>query len=105
MTKKNLSVVLFFAALGICQASFPLFSGLLKAEWFEWFNFVTLPLAGIALFERPRHKSSWAAAISGGFFLDVYSQKFFGFWIIILTATVLFVKFILKKYVRIPSFW
>ncbi len=41
-------------------------------------------------------------AVIGGFFLDLFSSRMFGFHILILLALAIFIKFVLKKYVRIP---
>ena len=42
------------------------------------------------------------AALIGGFFLDIFSGWFFGIYIIILALTAVFIKKIIKNYVRIP---
>jgi rod shape-determining protein MreD len=41
-------------------------------------------------------------ALIGGFFLDVFSSRVFGFYILILLALSLLIKFVFKKYVKIP---
>lgn len=41
-------------------------------------------------------------AFFGGLFLDIFSQRLIGFHVVILIAVALFLKFIFKRYVRIP---
>jgi len=41
-------------------------------------------------------------AAMGGFFLDLFSNRMFGFHILILVVLAIFIKFVFKKYVRIP---
>jgi len=43
-------------------------------------------------------------AIGGGFLLDVFSSKPFGFYTVIMFCLSILTMFILKKYVRNPSF-
>lgn len=42
------------------------------------------------------------SALFGGFFLDIFSNNFIGFNVLMLFAMALFIKIILKKYVRSP---
>ena len=42
------------------------------------------------------------AAFFAGFFLDIFSENFFGFWILILLVLSCFIKFVLKKHVQFP---
>ncbi len=97
-------LALFLPAI-ILQTSFLPHFYFLAGRWFEWINFITLSIIAIALFEKRRRRFAWAAGAWGGFLLDIYSQRFFGFWMIALLAAVLAIKFLIKKYVRIPSFW
>ncbi len=43
-----------------------------------------------------------ASAVAGGFFWDVFSQQPFGWHVLILLASALFIHFVFKKYVRYP---
>lgn len=105
MIKKLILIAAAAFALFLLQTSFaphfPFFAG----RWFEWANFITLPAVLFALFERRRHNLGWGLAVLGGFLLDIYSARFFGFWIIVLSFAVLAIKLGIKKYVRIPSLW
>ena len=103
MSGREIAIIAFFLFLVIIQASFAPHLDL-PGQWSDWLNMVDIAVAVIALFEKRKHRASWIAALSGGIFLDIYSE-FFGFWILILLALVALIKFVLKKYVRIPSFW
>lgn len=50
-------------------------------------------------------KSVWPTTIAatGGFFLDTFSQNFFGFHIILFFIIVIFVRFIFMQYVRVAG--
>ena len=58
----------------------------------------------INLFEAQKGKLGLFGAFFGGFFLDIFSENFIGFWVLILLAIAVFIKFILRKYVRFPTF-
>lgn len=106
MSGKSIIIVVAFYILAIIQVSFvSRFSFLFAFGWLGYLNFVALAAIGIALFERSRNNVGWLAALWGGFFLDLYSERFFGLWIVALLAAVFIIKRILKRYVRIPSFW
>jgi hypothetical protein len=105
MNKKEAAIIAIFGFLAILQTSFVPHFKMSGPGWFEWVNFIDTAVAVIALFERRRHNLSWLVALWGGIFLDLYSGRFFGFWIFTLLALVVLVKFAVKKYVRIPSYW
>lgn len=93
-------LVFFLYILALIQTSFLVhfdFKGYIL-------NLILIAVVILNLFEKPRsYLGLWSAGF-GGFFLDVFSETFFGFWILVLTTASLFIKFILKKYVRFPSF-
>jgi len=105
MNRRQLIIFAILTVLGLVQVSliphFFSFSWL----WLEWINLLDVAVAAIALLEKRSHKFSWLAAAVGGGFLDFYSRRFFGFWIIVLLAVVALIKFVVKKYVRLPSYW
>lgn len=105
MIKRDWLTILFLALMAVFQAGFVSHFTVFGGWWFEWVNFVTAPVAIIAVFEHRRRNLGWFAAISGGLFLDIYSARFFGFWVIFLLILTALVKFGIKKYVRIPSYW
>jgi hypothetical protein len=105
MRKRQIAVIAVLGVLAVAQASFAPHFELFLSGWFEWVNFVNIAVVVTALFERRRNKFGWLAAFCGGFFLDLYSGRFFGFWMIFILALVALIKFVVKKYVRIPSYW
>lgn len=100
MIKKLLVLTLILYILVIFQASF----------------LARFTLAGLALnltmlfviiwnvLESPKKKTGIFLALIAGFFLDIFSSYFIGFNILILLAFSFFIKYIFKKYVRIPFF-
>lgn len=64
------------------------------------FGFVIL----LALFEAEEYNTKFAAAIVGGFLLDVYSAKPFGFWTLLLVTSVFLIQTLVANYVRTPTF-
>lgn len=103
--KKILILALFFYFLVISQTSF-----LIHFDIF-WSGFLAPSLILITavflnFFESSKETSGLFIAFIGGFFLDIFSGEFlginfFGLWILISIITSLFIKFILKKYVRL----
>jgi hypothetical protein len=69
----------------------------------HFLNFVLVLVVIINLFEAQEGKLGLFGAFFGGFFLDIFSEIFLGFWVIILLAIAVFIKFILRKYVRFPT--
>jgi len=86
------------------------FLTLLQASFFPHFslghllNLVLIVVVLINLFEARKEKSGLFSAFFGGFFLDIFSENFIGFWILILLAISIFIKFVLRKHVRLPIF-
>ncbi len=94
--KKIISLILFFYLLVLFQSSFfthfPLKGYVL--------NFVLVAVILINFFEGFQKKIGIFSALLGGFFLDIYSENFFGFWVLILITVSLFIKYILKEYIH-----
>lgn len=97
MVRNILIFSLFFYFLTLFQASFLVHFGL----WGWVPNLILIFVALLNIF-TPDAKLGIGAAFIGGFFLDVFSDNFIGFWILILLAVALFIKFILTRYVRVP---
>lgn len=100
---KATAYILFFYVLVLLQTSFLVHF----KEVFGWWLAFGLLIIGVILvnfFEDHRKNSGIISAFFAGFFLDIFSENFFGFWTLILMAAAIFIKFILKKYVRIPTF-
>jgi len=104
MTKRQLFLVAALGAAALVQVSLAPHFLVAGQAWMRWINFVAVTIAVIAVFEKKNNKFSWVAAFTGGVFLDLYSNPF-GLWIVILVGAVAFIKLILKKYVRIVSYW
>jgi len=67
-------------------------------------NLVLIFVFLINLFEDQEGRLGLLGAFFGGFFLDIFSQFFLGFWVIILLMMAVFIKLILRRYVRLPTF-
>ena len=67
-------------------------------------NLVLIIVALINLLEPQKEKFGLFSAFFGGFFLDIFSENFLGFWVLILLTISIFIKLILKKHVRLPVF-
>lgn len=121
MVKKILVIIILFYILVLFQTSFlvhfDIFSGKLIS-----YSLILVPIILISIFtpldskhltrlnNRKANLTGLAsrydliAAFSAGFFLDIFSGKFIGFHILILVGLVIFIKFILQKYVQMPIF-
>lgn len=100
--KKVLILAISLYILTLLQTSFLIhFNIFLNNYWI--FNLVLITVFLISFFTPAYQKQDIIIAFIGGFFLDIFSENFFGFYILILVAISLFIKFILRKYVQIPS--
>lgn len=89
MTQKILILIPFFYILALLQTSF----------WFS-LPFILIAVILISFFTSSASLSPGiSSAFIGGLFLDVFSNHWFGFWVLILLGIVIFIK-ILRKYVR-----
>jgi len=95
MVKKILIYFLFFYILALFQTSF-----LIHFNLFLGLNLILISVILLNLFENLQQKSGILAAFIGGFFWDIFSENFIGFYILILLGVSIFIKFILKKYLR-----
>ncbi len=98
MLKALVLLVAIFFILTLTQTSFlvhfPVFGIVL--------NVSLLLLVLFNVFESPHKNVGLYAALISGFFLDIFSTRPFGFWILIFFLVALFVKLIFRKYVRVP---
>ncbi len=87
------------------------FLTILQTSFFVHFGFsgilpnITIVLAILwNIFERDKKIFSSGLFISAfaGFFLDIYSEGYLGVYTILLTASSVIIKKIVRKYVRIP---
>ena len=67
-------------------------------------NLVLILIIFISLFEKEKNIISLALflALISGLLLDIFSNRYLGFNIVILSILVIFIKLIMKNYVRIP---
>lgn len=101
MIKRILILILFFYFLVLLQTSFLVHFNLFLG-WRIGFSLVLISVILINLFEKLENYSGLLSAFLGGFFLDIFSENFIGLYILILLLLAIFIKFILKRYVRIP---
>jgi rod shape-determining protein MreD len=64
-------------------------------------NFMLLAVALINFIEEPQKKLGIFAGFLGGFFLDIFSSNFLGFYILISLAIALFFKYAIRRHIRI----
>lgn len=98
MIKSLILITLIFYFLAIIQFSFLPHFG--KAGIF--LNLILISIFLINFFEKKEKKFGIYSALIGGFFLDIFSNNFIGFYILICFAFSIFLKKVFKKYVRIP---
>lgn len=91
-------IIVFFFILALIQSTFLAYLGF----YGSLFNLILISVILINFFENPKNYSGVVSAIFGGFFLDIFSSRPFGFWILISFLLSLFIKFIIRKRVRIP---
>lgn len=100
MLKKILFLIIAFYILTLFQTSFMPFFGIKGLT----INLVLVLVILINFFEVPEKKIGLWSAFIAGFFLDVWSSMPFGIEILIFVLVAIFIKFIVKKYVQVPSF-
>lgn len=72
--------------------------------FFTFFSFLSLFVLAINLFEEPQGRLGLISAFFFGLMVDIYSSHFMGLAALSFLLASLLLKFILFKYVRIPSF-
>ncbi len=94
-------IFLFFLMVG---------SVFLQVSFFPSFTFirnipVLLPFMVLpAMLHTNRFSTAFMAAVLAGFFADVFSSHFFGFWMIILVCIVVLGHWFFTSYGRLPIF-
>ena len=98
--KKILFLTLILYILVLLQSSFLVHFSLFGIVP----NLVMILVVLLNLLEKDREFFSLGllAAFIGGFFLDIFSIRIIGFYILILVILALFIKIIIRKHVRIP---
>jgi len=87
---RDFFLIIFFYLLTLFQNSF-------LVHYFQNGNSVNLVLAFIiiiAFLENKKSKTGLLAAISGGFFLDIFSPYFFGLFLLLTLIIILLIKFL-----------
>lgn len=82
----------FFLFLVLFQISFLI----------DIFNLTFLIIIFWSILEKKESNLSFFNALFGGFFLDIFSDKFIGFNITILLVLVFLIKYLLRPHIRIP---
>ncbi len=93
MKKKVIFSILFFYFLVLLQTSF--FVHFCP----EHLNLTLIVIALVNVFEDRKENFGIFSAFIGGFFLDIFSEKTFGYYIFLSICISLFIKFIFKKYI------
>jgi len=98
MFKKILILIIVFYFLVLIQTSFLVHFNILGIVP----NLVLISVVFWNLFEKSKNYFGLYAALIGGLFLDIFSNRFIGFYILILFTLAIFLKIVFKRYVRIP---
>lgn len=96
MTKKILIPILFFYLLSLFEASF-----LIHFKQLSRIPLILILTILLNFLEKPERNSGIFSALVGGFFWDIFSSRPIGFHVLILVISAIFIKLILKKYVRL----
>ncbi len=101
MVKKPF-ILLFLYFLVLFQISFlPHFRFFWSFSGNNFFNLVFLVLLLINLLEKKEENFGILFAFFAGFLLDIFSESFIGFHVLLFVLISLFIKFFLKQYVQI----
>jgi rod shape-determining protein MreD len=98
MLKKLFYLVVGFYFLVLFQASFlPHF-----VFWGMVPNAVILLIAFLNLFEKTDGKCGLVSAFFAGFFLDIFSGRFLGFYVLVCLGIAIFIKYVFRNYIKLP---
>jgi len=98
MIKKILISIIIFYFFVLLQTSFLVHFSI----WGIIPNFILILVIFWNFFENSKKFLGLHNALIGGFFLDIFSNRIIGFYILILLAVAVFIKLVIKKHVRIP---
>lgn len=101
MIKRILALIILFYILALFQSSFLVHFNFFLGQ-LGW-SLILISVILINLLERSKNCLGYFSAGIGGFFLDIFSKNFIGFYILILMGITIFIKFILKKYISLPT--
>jgi len=96
--KKTLILIISLYFLILLQVSF-----LIHFKIFNRLpNIILISVILICLFQKKESNLGIGAAAVGGLLLDIFFSNFIGFYILILLVISLFIKFVIRSYVRVP---
>lgn len=98
MVKNIVFFVLLFYLFALLQTTFLVNFNL----WGYVPNLILITVILLNIF-KSNIKLGTTTALIGGFFLDVFSNDLFGFWILISLIIAILIQYILKRYVRLPK--
>jgi len=96
--KKFLVSIILYYIFILLQASFLVHFSIFGLT----LNLILISVIIWNIIEKPGTSFGLLNAVIGGFYLDLFSTRMFGLHIITLLVLAVFIKFVLKKYVRIP---
>ena len=100
MIKKVFIFIILFYFLALIQTSFMIHF----KTWNIVPNLILFSVIVWNIFEKADNRFGVYQAVIGGFFLDIFSNRFIGFNILILVILVILIKLFFRRYVRIPFF-
>ena len=98
MIKQFLITLVIFYLLALLQTSFFVHFRM----WGVVPNFIFILIIFINVFEKPQNNAGLLAGFVGGFFLDIFSSNFIGFYAFIMLVAAFLIKLIFRRYVWVP---
>lgn len=92
---REIIIILIFYFLILLQSSF-----LIHFNFFNFLpNLVLIFLVFLNFFRKTNDFPDLIIAFTAGFLLDIFSNRFIGFYVLICLAIYYFIKFLVKKYI------
>jgi len=93
MIKKVVSIVFLLYLLAMLQTSF-------FVHFFDYIpNLILIVIILVNLFEKEESYFGVFTAFVGGFYLDIFSGRFFGLYFLLSFLISLFIKLVIKDYI------
>ncbi len=93
MIKKAISIIFLLYLLAMLQANFFI-------HFFDCIpNFILIVVILINLFEKEENCFGIFTALVGGFYLDIFSGRFFGLYLLLSLFISFFIKLVVKDYI------
>lgn len=96
--KQMAGIFLLLYGFALLQMSF--FVHFFPSGWIP--NLLIFAVVFLSIFEHRESYASFAAALFGGFLMDIFSGGIIGFWPLVLLLFSVFTRFVLENYVRFP---